>query len=364
MPLNVAVLGTGMSARVFHVPFILALPAQFTLHTILSSNPASAKERFPHAQKYVDKLDDVLADSDVHVICICTPNATHFPYTKAALEAGKHVILEKPLCASSAECDELIALAQAKGRLIAPFQNRRFDSDFRTLQRVLAGGELGTLAELETRYDRFRPALKGGTWKEAGGPGQGVLYDLGSHLIDQVLTLFGPPARIWAHIANSRKLGPEDFHDSFIAHFFYEPDAAAGRELPLVVNFSAGVLSLVEPQLRFTAKGTKGSFIKYGLDAQEAQLNLAPPLPLSAPNFGVEDESIHGVLTTAHGKATVQSERGNYLDWYKGVAAGLAGNDGKLLPVKAEEARDVIRVIELCYDSAQLGQVVPWVKKA
>ncbi|KZV88937.1 NAD binding Rossmann fold oxidoreductase [Exidia glandulosa HHB12029] len=362
MPLNVAVLGTGMSAKVFHVPFIRALPEHFTLHTIMSSNPESAKQRFPDAKKYVSDIRDVLDDKDIDVVCVCTPNSTHFQYTQLAVSKGKHVILEKPLCATSKECDTLIRLARSQSppRLIAAFQNRRFDSDFLTLTKVLASGELGALSELETRYDRFRPALKGGTWKELGGVGQGVLYDLGSHLIDQVLTLFGPPARLWAHVANSRAIGDENFDDSFIAHFFY--DTREGREIPLVVNLHAGILSCVEQQLRFAAKGTKGSFVKYGLDAQEAQLNASPPLPLSDASFGVEDPSIHGTLTTASGKRTVVSEKGAYLEWYQGVARALESGDASILPVKPEGARDVIRAIELCYESARSGSVVPWTK--
>ncbi|KAH7099567.1 putative NAD binding Rossmann fold oxidoreductase [Auriculariales sp. MPI-PUGE-AT-0066] len=357
-PIYIAVLGTGMSARVFHVPFIRALPQHFTLHTVVSSDPARAAASFPGAGRYTSDRQSVTEDADIKVVAVCLPNSEHYAVTKMFLEAGKHVILEKPLCETSAKCDELIALAKSKGLCIAAFQNRRFDSDFKTLAKVIESGELGSLSELETRYDRFRPALKGGTWKELGGVGQGVLYDLGSHLIDQVLTLFGHPARIWASVINARKLGPEDYHDSFIAHFFYDADDK--REIPLRVTLTGGVLSLIEPQQRYVVKGTKGSFVKYGLDVQEAQLIGANPLPLDAPEFGVENPNIHGVLTTEAGKRVIVSEKGNYLDWYRGVAAALEANDPSLLPVKPEQARDVIRAIEIAYESSDSGKVLKW----
>ncbi|KAG8907517.1 hypothetical protein FRB99_003890 [Tulasnella sp. 403] len=356
-PIRVSVLGMGLSATVFHIPLIQALPGTFKLHSILerSATHTSSEARARYGDiKIVTTLDDVLQDGEVDCVVISTPNSTHFSFAKAALEAGKHVIIEKPLVPSVGEADILIAIAAPRNLIIATFQNRRFDSDYLTLKSVL--DRLGDLVEFESHYDRWRPSLKGGTWKETAGRGQGIVYDLGSHLIDQILQLFGSPDRLFAHIYNSRNIGPPDFDDAFTAHFYYD-----NRNLPLIVTLKASPLSALDPQLRFSVKGTKGSFVKYGLDQQEDQLKLG--IPTDHPNFGREPEAFQPTLTTLDANGSFISERiptlqGSYLQWYANVGSALQANDPAALIVKPEQARETIRIIELMYQSSSQAKVL------
>jgi predicted dehydrogenase len=200
--------------------------------------------------------------------------------------------------------------------------------------------------------------LKGQTWKEESGIGQGVVYDLGSHLIDQVLDLFGMPETITAHIHNSRRVGPADFDDAFTARLYYP-----SRPIPLTVNLSAGVFSLLDPEPRYVVKGTKASWVKFGVDPQEDQLRAVPPVTLASPDFALESEIIQGTLSTLDesGKIVtrrIPSERGNYQAWFQSVGEAIQSRDPTKLIVKPEQARDVIRVIELMYQSSKEGRTI------
>jgi len=284
-------------------------------------------------------------------------------FLREGYPAKKHVIIEKPLVPTTVEANELIALAltHSPPLIIATYQNRRWDSDFMTVKNLIGQGILGDIVEFESRYDRWRPALKGGTWKEEAGIGQGIVYDLGSHLVDQVLTLFGTPSRVFAQIYNSRKIGAPDFDDAFFSDFFY--DSSDDRKLPLVVTVRGSPLSAVESQLRFTVKGTKGSFVKHGIDTQEDQLKLDPPMSTEDPAFGVEPESTRGVLTEVDPSEKmvarhIPSEVGRYLDFYDNVGQALQARDASKLYVKPEEARETIRMIEIMYESNRSGKVM------
>ncbi|KAG8889128.1 hypothetical protein FRB98_005743 [Tulasnella sp. 332] len=364
-PVKVSVLG----ATVFHIPFIQSLPHLFSLHSILersaTAEHSEARKRYGNDINVVTTFEQVINDPEVDCVVISTPNATHYPFAKAVLQAGKSVIIEKPLVPTSTEADELIALASSHSPplIIATYQNRRYDSDFLTVKKLVDQGAFGDIVEFETRFDRWRPALKGGgTWKEQTQPAQGIVYDLGSHLIDQVLTLFGTPDRIYSHIYNARKLGPADFDDAFFAQYYYD-SGARGSQLPLVVTVRASPLSALASQLRYAIKGTKGSFLKHGLDVQEDQLRLNPPLSTSDRAFGVEPESIHGVLTTVDSSNHLKEERivaekGNYMGWYEGVGAALQARDPSKLYVTPQQARETIRMVELMYESSRSGKVI------
>jgi len=183
-----------------------------------------------------------------------------------------------------------------------------------------------------------------------------VVFDLGSHLIDQALTLFGRPTSVYAHIENSRAAGPADFDDSFTAHFYYK-----NRNIPLTVIIRAGTLSLLEKQLRYSVKGTQASWVKCGLDTQEDQLKLEPPMSTSDSSFGVEPKEFQGILTVlgSDGKPVarnISTETGRYLSWYENVGAAIAAHDPSVLQVKPEQARDTIRIIELLYQSNTEGR--------
>lgn len=366
-PTKISVLGMGMSATVFHIPFIKTLPNLFELHSILersaTATKSEARSRYGNHIKVVTTIEEVLNDPEVQAVVVGTPNSTHYGFAKSILQAGKHVVIEKPLTPSVAEADELVQIAKSHSPplIIATYQNRRFDSDFLTLAKLIYTGALGNISSFETRYDRWRPQLKGGTWKEQAGKGQGVVYDLGSHLIDQILVLFGLPDRVFGYIYNSRRLGPDDFDDAFFGTFFY--DNVPGSNVPLVVHLHGSPLSAVEPQLRYSVKGTKGSFVKYGIDPQEDQLKLDPPMSTSDPAFGVEAEPQAGILTIAQSDGTMKSERvisehGRYLSWYENVGEALQERDPSKLYVKPEQAREVIHMIELMYESSRSGKVL------
>ncbi|KAF8317861.1 putative NAD binding Rossmann fold oxidoreductase [Clavulina sp. PMI_390] len=373
-PANTAVLGMGMSATVFHIPFILALPQYFKLHTILersaTSEKSAARDRYGHTGvKVVTTLDEVLANPEVQVIVISTPNYTHYDFAKASLLAGKHVIIEKPLVPTSKEANELIDIASKGKLIIATYQNRRWDSDFLTLRRLLDvekvfGEFLSDITEIQTSYDRFRPAPKGG-WKDDDAWGGGVVFDLGSHLIDQILTLFGAPAQVYGRVWNSRQINGPKFADAFVAHFYYptSPSLRPSNSLPITVTISSATLSLRQPQLRFLVRGTKASWVKYGLDVQEDQLKLTPPMDVNDAAFAVEPTSLEGTLTVLsdHGdmeEKKVPTEKGDYMSWFVNVGEAIQANDPTKLIVQPVQAALTIKMIELIHQSSEEGRVV------
>lgn len=204
--LQTAFVGFGAGGRIYNAPILASVPG-FSVNKILTSSPqniAAAKEDFPEAE-IVSDYQNILNDSEIELVIIVLPNHLHFSFAKKALEAGKHVLLEKPFCVTTSEADELIAIAEAKQRVLTVNHNRRWDSDFRTVKKIVENGILGEITECEIHFDRFRPEIKPG-WKEnPENPGSGILYDLGSHLIDQALTLFGMPEKIFADIRIQRK---------------------------------------------------------------------------------------------------------------------------------------------------------------
>jgi predicted dehydrogenase len=262
---NVAVIGYGLSAKVFHIPFIQAVPA-FKLHGIVQRSPKpgnDAGQDFPGVKVY-SSAHDAFADPDVAVIVVTSIPETHFPMAKAALEAGKNVIVEKPFVPTVKEAEELIAIAKKAGKLISPYHNRRYDSDYNTVAKVMKKDKaLGDVAEFETHFDRHRPDPPPATWKTTDAPGGGALYDLGSHLIDQIHHFFGLPEKVTAFVGNQRRGVSGGPPDSCTVLLHYSG---------LLATAKAGVVSCEEEQLRFWVRGTKGSFKKFHLDVQEDQL--------------------------------------------------------------------------------------------
>ena len=316
MTIRTGLIGLGLGGRAFHEPLIraaerLSLAGIATRHS--TPDPAG-----------------LIADPAIELIVISTPNHSHYPLAKAALEAGKHVVIDKPFTVTLAEADALIALACAEERVLTVFHNRRWDGDFLTVQRLLASGRLGEVMRYEAHWDRFRPAIKPG-WKEEKGPGTGVLGDLGPHLIDQALLLFGPPDAVSGDLERQRAETQVD--DYFAITMSY------GKRRAILTSS----LLAAAPRPRFGLYGTEGSFVKYGLDPQEsqAQAGLSP----RDPGFGVEDEAWHGTLTLADGTAErIPTERGRYLAFYEGVAASIL--DGAPVPVDPAEARAGLAIID------------------
>ncbi|MBC3538850.1 oxidoreductase [Rufibacter sediminis] len=349
--IRVGLIGFGMAGRIFHAPFIHLVPGLelVRIRESREENIQIARSRYPQAI-ITSQADDIIQDPAIDLVIVATPNSSHYALAKQALNAGKHVVVEKPFTPTSAEADELIQLAQQQQRLLTVYQNRRWDSDFKTVRKVLESGVLGEVVEYKAHFDRFRPMLKGNTWKEEAAPGTGIVYDLGSHLIDQALVLFGRPQEISADIRIQRPLSPVP--DKFEATLFYDT---------LNVTLSAGLL-VRELSPRYILHGNRGSFLKCGLDVQEKALNDGL-LPHLEPAWGVEPESIWGHLNTEfqglHVTGRVESEPGHYRGFYENVYRAITGEG--TLEVKPEQARDVIKVVETMMQSSQEKRTVPFI---
>ncbi|TFY69465.1 hypothetical protein EVJ58_g369 [Rhodofomes roseus] len=350
-PIKSAVLGVGLGGMTFHIPFVLALPQYFTLHAVLERNPASpggklgarfGAEKAKNVKIY-HSYDEVLSDPEVELVFISTPSETHYALAKLALEAGKHVLVDKPVTATAQEAYELGDLAKAKGVVLYPFQNRRWDSDFLTLRKLLDlppsdPKSLGTLVEFESRFDRYRATLKG-TWKDLPIPANGLTYDLGAHTIDQSL---------------------------FTIFLHYPPRKAENGLQPtsFTVILRGHILSVRSQQVRYVVRGLQGTYTKFGVDVQEDQLKVIPdPAQIAASeSYGVEPESLWGTLENlTTGDKIVKStwpstERGNYAALFEDLAKTI--REGKEQAVKWAESAEVIEIIELAYESTREGRTI------
>lgn len=338
----------GMSGQVFHAPFISTNP-HFELTAITERSKNLAKERYPEAL-IVRSFDELIAMDDLELIVVNTPDSSHYEYARRALEAGKHVIVEKPFTQTVEEANELVALAAAKGLTLSVYQNRRWDSDFLTVKEILDKKLLGRLVEFESTFPRFRNFIKPGTWKETGEAGGGITYNLGAHVIDQAVQLFGMPEAIFADIATLRDNGMVD--DYFIIHLLKSAKAPNVR-----ITLKASYL-MCEREPRFTLHGTEGSFVKYGLDRQEADLTngLLP----NTPHWGEEDPEIWGLLHTDKNGQEVREKYpslpGNYGAFYENIHQHI--RNGAPLESDASEVVNIIRLIEAAWESSRCGDVV------
>ncbi|MER5210373.1 Gfo/Idh/MocA family oxidoreductase [Streptomyces sp. NPDC002838] len=349
-PLRVGLVGYGLAGSVFHAPLITATEG-LALHTVVTSNPErqeQARAEFPDVRVAAgpDELFDRAGDLDL--IVIASPNKTHVPLATAALKAGLPVVVDKPVAGSAAEARELAALAEERGLLVSVFQNRRWDNDFLTLRKLVADGELGDVWRFESRFERWRPQTKGG-WRESGDPAEigGLLYDLGSHVVDQALALLGPAASVYAE-SDIRRPGAETDDDTFIALTH-----ANGVRSHLYVSATAAQLGP-----RFRVLGSKAGYVKYGLDPQEAALRegLRPGL-----GWGAEPESLWGRVGSGESPLTGGGRPeptlpGDYPAYYAAVAKALL--DGGPNPVTALEAASALDVLEAARRSAREGRVV------
>ncbi len=341
--INTALCSYGMSGWVFHAPFINAHKG-FNLYGVFERTKNLAQEKYP-STKIFRTLEEMLADEKIDLVIVNTPSITHFDFAKKALLANKHVIVEKPFTATVAEAEELIALAKEKNKLLSVFHNRRWDSDFLTVKKILNQNLLGDIKEAEIHYDRFSPELSYKVHKETPTPAVGVVYDLGSHLIDAALQLFGMPNAVFADIMTMRENSLVDDYCEIL--FYYTTNR---------VRIKASMFAK-EPQ-GFIVHGTKGSFVKSRSDIQEAQLQQHKN-PLDA-DYGIEEEAEFGILNIENNgiftKNRIASEPGNYRYFYEGIYEALTNN--KDLPVIASQARDVIKIIETVYQSNKEKKVI------
>ena len=335
----VGLIGYGIAGAVFHAPLIRACP-QLRLAAVASSRKDQVEAL--GGVRAVATVAELLSDPDIQLVVVASPSDTHFELAAAALEAGKHVVVDKPFTLTAAEADELIDRAAKSGCALSVFQSRRWDGDYLTVKGLMAEGALGTVYYYEARYDRFRPQIRA-RWRELPGPGSGILYDLGPHLIDQALQLFGMPRAVSADAFAQRPGGQAI--DYFHLALDYGPMRAVLHGSVLAPG--AGP--------HFSIHGDGGSFLKYGMDPQEDALK-AGMRPGDA-RWGVDDPSLHGELTSADGsRRRVETERGRLEAFYREMAEHIAR--GAAAPVDPRGARDNIAVIEAALRSAQEGRVV------
>lgn len=339
--LKVGIVGYGFATKTFHAPLISSVPG-LKLSIISSSHLETVQEDWPGVAAVSDAAE-IFTHPDIDLVVIPTPNQTHFPLAQAALAAGKHVVVDKPFTVTLDEAHRLQQQANAAGKLLSVFHNRRWDADFLTLRQILASGQLGKIVHFESHFDRYRPLVRA-RWREQALPGSGLWYDLGSHLLDQCLQLFGLPETIALDLAIQRTDAQSD--DWFHAILRY-------GQMRVILH--AGALVPV-PAARFTVHGSQGSFIKLGLDTQEDTLKagIYPP----SLQWGADPQGAQ--LTLWQGEHASMNElpclSGNYPAYYAAVRDAILGQGPN--PVSAEEAIQVIRLLELGLQSAQEGRVL------
>lgn len=335
--IQTAIASFGMSGQVFHGPCLKATP-NFNIKKILERSKNLSVEKYPEAQ-IVRSYEEILSDNEIELVIVNTPDVFHFEMTKAALLAGKNVVVEKPFAQTIDEAKELAELAKSKNKMLTIYQNRRWDGDFMTVKKLIEDGLLGRLVEFESHYDRYRNFIQEGTWKEESGNKAGVLYNLGSHMVDQVLVLFGKPVSVTAHLQILRTGGiVKDYYDIRLQ---YDGFAALLKSSYLVR----------EPGPRYSAHGTLGSFQKWGIDPQEEALKKG--LLPGGTDWGTEPESDWGILHTEKDGKVIYEKRvtipGNYSIFYQKVYEAIVF--GKKPPVKPEEAILTQEILEYCEQS-------------
>ncbi|UEG49931.1 Gfo/Idh/MocA family oxidoreductase [Ferruginibacter lapsinanis] len=342
-PIKTALLSFGMSGRVFHAPFISLHPG-FQLMGAWERSTKAIQQHYPDTRSY-QTLEELLADETIELVIVNTPTYSHYEYAKKALLADKHIVVEKAFTTTVEEAIELKILAEKQHKKIAVFQNRRWDSDFKTVQKVITDGLLGELNEAEIHFDRYNLALSPKQHKEVPGPGAGILKDLGPHLIDQALCLFGMPQSLFADIRITRK---ESSVDDWFDILLYYPSFR--------IRLKAGYI-VKEPLPSYIFHGTKGSFLKSRADIQEP--NLLAGMKPNLTDWGTEPASEQGLLHIEKDGTSIREKipslQGNYYDYYDEVYKGLTKS--LPMPVSADDGINVMRIIEAAITS-NAGQKV------
>lgn len=344
-PIRTGLCAFGMSGKVFHAPFLSCLP-MFELGAVVERHQKNAASLYPGVISY-DDVDALLADNSLELVVVNTPNTTHYDYVKKALQASKHVIVEKPFTATVAQAEELIKLAEEKNRFLIVFQNRRWDSDFRTVQEVIKKGLLGDLIETEIHYDRYRAELSSvKPHKEKPAPAVGNIYDLGPHLIDQAIVLFGKPEAVFALVQTHR--GNSLVDDYFDIKLLYEGFTCTLKSSLLVA----------EPLAAYILHGTKGSFIKSRTDVQEEMLQSGV-MPC-IPGWGQEKAGDEGLIHTVDGSEDTREKyptlSGCYQKFFEGVYASIREQKPALVPL--EDSLLNMQIVEAALQSSRERKIV------
>jgi scyllo-inositol 2-dehydrogenase (NADP+) len=342
--IKAALLSYGMSGRVFHAPFLEAHDG-FILAGAWERSAQLVQQHYPSTKSY-PSLESVLQDNTIDLVVVNTPTYTHYEYAKQALLAGKHVVVEKAFTTTVAEAKEVTLLGKEQQKKLSVFQNRRWDSDFKTVQQIVNEGSLGAIVEATFSFDRYNPSLSAKQHKEIPGPGAGITKDLGPHLIDQALVLFGMPDALFADIRTTRIHSKVDDYFEII---LYYPSFR--------VRLKAGYF-VREATPAYVLHGTKGSFLKIRGDIQETSLQ-AGKKPSEA-DWGAEPESAQGLLhTEKEGKIIrepVKTHRGSYMEYYEGMYNAIAEN--KEVPVTGEDGIHVMQIIEAAFESSEAKKVI------
>jgi predicted dehydrogenase len=346
-PTRAGVIGFGLGGRVFHTAFIDAVPG-LELAAIVQRHGNEAAQAYPNVTIY-RSVDELLADDSIQLVAVTTSNHTHFELGRQCLLADKHVVIDKPFTLTSAEATELISIARERKLVLSPFQNRRWDGDFRTIRDLISRGVLGRLVTFESHYDRFRQEPRLHMWKESGqNSGGGMLYDLGVHIIDQALALFDVPETITADIRIDRDHGVTD--DAFDIRLDYPGPENHGLTVWLRSTMTAAI-----PGARFTLHGTQGSFVKHGIDPQEDAIKAG--IAIGSPGWGEEPEPLWGTLKLADGtEKKIETQPGDYRGYYANVCDAILGDSP--LAVPAIDAWRSVRIIELARQSAIEGRTL------
>ncbi|GHU57719.1 oxidoreductase [Bacteroidia bacterium] len=344
-PIKTGLVAYGMSGTVFHAPFLDVNP-YFELHTIVERTKNNVHVRYPYV-KTVRSYEELLADPDIQLVIVNTPDVTHYEFARLSLLAGKHTIVEKPLVFDVKEGEELVALAKKNRLMLSVYQNRRWDGDFLTVQKVLQSGVLGRVVEFQSAYQRYRNYIQANTWKEKADRGVGITYNLGSHMIDQAVVLFGVPQAVFADIDALR--GKSEVDDYYHIQLIY-PDVK--------VSLRAGYL-MREETPRYYIHGTAGSYVKYGLDLQE-ELLKAGHTPCSL-GWGAEKESDWGILNTdlndLHFRGKIETLSGNYGAFYDDIFRAIS--TGTPPSTDASGVLPVLRIIEAAFQSSKEHRLIP-----
>jgi predicted dehydrogenase len=343
---QVGLIGFGLGGRVFHAPIISAVPG-LQLAAIMERTGDSARAAYPDA-RVVRSVSELLSIDSIELVVITTPNPTHLELSRQCLEAGRHVVVDKPFTTTVAEAEELVRTAKQHNRLITVYQNRRWDGDFLTVRRIVEQGSLGRLVLFESHMERYRPELKAEAWRERPTAGSGLWFDLGPHLLDQAFVLFGPPESMTAELRAERDGAAVD--DAFDVVLHYPR---------LRVLLRSNLLTCVSGP-RFRLNGTQGSFVKFGTDPQEEALKRGERM--DQPDWGKESEENWGTLSIAQGDKVVETrvptERGDYSRYYQNVRDALVS--AAPLDVSPEHALNMMRALELGIESSRRGCKLPF----
>ncbi|GAB1521909.1 hypothetical protein RhiTH_005008 [Rhizoctonia solani] len=374
-----AVVGCGVATQLFHVPLLLAQKQLFTLKTIVEKagpKPIEAiNKTYRTSIRWVNDIQNVINDEDIELVVIATPNHMHFsmakvgyyslphpqnwladsasPVRQACLEAGKHVLVDKPVTPTYAEAAELARIAQRCNRKLMTFQNRRLDGDFLTVKKLIEEKAIGETYEVESHYDRLRLQLNG-TWKEGTQPGCGNTWNLAPHLIDQCMVLFGRPDSVMGLVQNVRQLGHSNLDDSFTIHLYY-----TNTPRPVTCILRGTLSAATARPLRFIVRGDQGTYIKRGHDVQEGQMkkHMSP----WGPEFGIEPKSQWGEIEVQNENGFefdfLPTLKGEYNRIYPNVAGVLEGKEEPL--VRWEESAAVVQILQLAFQSAEEGRTLP-----